>query len=81
MGGKGSPRPDVLLEDRDTIKIGAVTLMIIHTPGGIRLQAGHQLFTGDTVFIGSAAGSHGNAARLCRHEYRGEPSIRLEFFL
>ena len=58
MGGKGSPLPDVLLEDEDTIKIGAVTLTVIHTPGhtpgGICLQAGNHLFTGDTLFVGSA---------------------------
>jgi len=58
MGGKGSPPPDVLLEDKDTIKIGATTLAVIHTPGhtpgGICLQAGTHLFTGDTLFVGSA---------------------------
>ncbi len=58
MGGKGSPPPDVLLEDKDTIKIGMVTLTVIHTPGhtpgGICLQAGNHLFTGDTLFVGSA---------------------------
>jgi len=58
MGGKGSPSPDVLLEDKDTIHIGAATLSVIHTPGhtpgGICLQAGNHLFTGDTLFVGSA---------------------------
>lgn len=58
LGGKGSPPPDVLLEDKDTIKVGAVTLTVIHTPGhtpgGICLQVGNHLFTGDTLFVGSA---------------------------
>lgn len=58
MGEKGSPPPDVLLEDNDTVQIGAVTLKVIHTPGhtpgGICLQAEGHLFTGDTVFVGSA---------------------------
>jgi len=58
MGGKGSPPPDVLLEDNDAIKIGAVTLNVIHTPGhtpgGICLHTEGHLFTGDTVFVGSA---------------------------
>ncbi len=58
MGGKGSPAPDIMLEDKDTIQIGAVTLTVIHTPGhtpgGICLHAENHLFTGDTLFIGSA---------------------------
>jgi len=58
MGGKGSPPPDVLLEDNDAIKIGTVTLNVIHTPGhtpgGICLHTDGHLFTGDTVFVGSA---------------------------
>ncbi len=58
MGGKGSPPPDVLLEDKDTIKIGTVTLTVIHTPGhtpgGICLYGDNHLFTGDTLFVGSA---------------------------
>jgi glyoxylase-like metal-dependent hydrolase (beta-lactamase superfamily II) len=58
MGGKGSPSADVLLEDGDTVSIGATDLTVIHTPGhtpgGICLHAGRHLFTGDTVFVGSA---------------------------
>ena len=58
MGGKGSPPPDVLLKDNDTIQIGTVTLKVIHTPGhtpgGICLYTDGHLFTGDTVFVGSA---------------------------
>ena len=58
LGGKGSPPPDVLLEDKDTIEIGASALAVVHTPGhtpgGICLQAGSHLFTGDTLFVGSA---------------------------
>ena len=58
MGGKGSPSPDVLLEDKDTIKIGSVALTVIHTPGhtpgGICLYGAKNLFTGDTLFVGSA---------------------------
>ena len=58
MGGKGSPAPDVLLEDGDTVRVGTVPLKVIHTPGhtpgGICLHVGDHLFTGDTVFVGSA---------------------------
>jgi len=58
MGGKGSPPPDMLLEDKAAIKIGTVTLTVIHTPGhtpgGICLYGDNNLFTGDTLFVGSA---------------------------
>ena len=58
MGGKSSPRPDVLLDDGDIIQIGATALAVIHTPGhtpgSICLHGNNHLFTGDTVFVGSA---------------------------
>jgi len=58
MGGKGSPPPHVLLEDKDTIRIGATRFEVIHTPGhtpgGICLHINGHLFTGDTLFVGSA---------------------------
>ncbi len=58
MGGKGSPQPDVLLEDGDTIEIGDTAIKVIHTPGhtpgGICLYADNNIFTGDTLFIESA---------------------------
>lgn len=71
MGGKGSPPPDVLLEDNDTIQIGTVALKVMHTPGhtpgGICLYTDGHLFTGDTVFVGSAGRTDlpgGNKRRL-----------------
>jgi len=58
MGGKGSPPPDILLEDKDTLSIGTLTLTVLHTPGhtpgGICLYGSSSLFTGDTLFVGSA---------------------------
>jgi glyoxylase-like metal-dependent hydrolase (beta-lactamase superfamily II) len=46
--------PDRLLEDGDRIKAGDITLEVIHTPGhtpgGICLNAGKAVFTGDTLF-------------------------------
>ena len=57
LGGKGSPRPDVLLKDNDTITIGEIHLNILHTPGhtpgGICLYAKGHIFTGDTLFVGA----------------------------
>ena len=57
LGGKGSPRPDVLLKDNDVINIGEIHLNILHTPGhtpgGICLYAQGHIFTGDTLFVGA----------------------------
>ena len=57
MGGKGSPEPDVLLEDNDIIQIGEETLEVFHTPGhslgGISLYTPGHVFTGDTLFVGA----------------------------
>ena len=57
LGGKGSPKPDVLLKDNDSIKIGDSSLKVLHTPGhtpgGICLYTEGHVFTGDTLFIGA----------------------------
>ena len=57
LGGKGSPRADVLLQDNDVIQIGEVRLKVIHTPGhtagGICLSSEGHVFTGDTLFVGA----------------------------
>ncbi|MCG6910564.1 MAG: MBL fold metallo-hydrolase [Deltaproteobacteria bacterium] len=56
LGGKGSPRPDLLLHDGDAIAVGRLSLKVLHTPGhtpgGICLYADKHLFTGDTLFVG-----------------------------
>ena len=58
LGGKGSPAPAVLLEDKEILRIGATALTVMHTPGhtpgSICLYAENHLFTGDTLFVGSA---------------------------
>lgn len=57
LGGKGSPKPDVLLSEGDNIQIGEKSLRVIHTPGhtpgGICLYTNGHLFTGDTLFVES----------------------------
>ena len=57
LGGKGSPRADVLLQDNDIIQIGAVCLKVLHTPGhtagGICLYSEGHVFTGDSLFVGA----------------------------
>ncbi len=46
--------PDVLLEGGETLSIGQISGTVIHTPGhtpgGVCLQLGHHLFSGDTLF-------------------------------
>jgi hydroxyacylglutathione hydrolase len=57
LGGKGSPHPDVRLQDEDLIQIGETQLSVLHTPGhtpgSICLYADGHLFTGDTLFVGA----------------------------
>ena len=49
--------PDELLKDGDVLKLGDYDVEIIHTPGhtpgGICIKIGNDLFTGDTLFAGS----------------------------
>jgi hydroxyacylglutathione hydrolase len=55
LGGRGSPKPDKLLQDDDDILMGATCLKTIHTPGhtpgGICLYTKGHVFTGDTLFV------------------------------
>ena len=57
LGGKGSPRPDVLLHDDDMVRIGETQLKVLHTPGhtpgGVSLLVDAAVFVGDTLFQGS----------------------------
>ena len=57
LGGKGSPRADVLLQEDDRIGIGETELTVLHTPGhtpgGICLYKNGHVFTGDTLFVGA----------------------------
>lgn len=61
----GSPvkckQADRFLGDGEQLKVGQVNLQIFHTPGhtpgGICIQAGNSLITGDTLFAGSVGRS------------------------
>lgn len=65
------PPPDILLKDNDTLEIGRTVFRIVHTPGhspgSICVYSGTTLFTGDTLFSGSAGRTDlkgGNAGQL-----------------
>ncbi len=73
LGGKTSPRPDILLKDGDMIHIGETALKVIHTPGhsigSICLYTDKNIFTGDTLFVGAAGRTDlagGSARQLLR---------------
>ena len=53
-----SPAADILVKEGDVIQVGRVGLKVIHTPGhspgGMSLYMDGMVFTGDTLFVGSA---------------------------
>jgi hydroxyacylglutathione hydrolase len=57
LGGKGSPRAEILLQDNDVIPIGEIRLTVLHTPGhtpgSICLYTEGHIFTGDALFVGA----------------------------
>jgi len=57
LGLPASPPVDQRVKDGDTITFGNESLEVIltpgHTPGGICLYSGSDLFTGDTLFVGA----------------------------
>ena len=73
LGGRSSPVPDVLLQDKDVITMGASSLKTIHTPGhtpgGICLYAQGHVFTGDSLFVEAVGRTDlpgGSSAQLLR---------------
>ncbi len=56
LGLEPSPPTDIRVKEGDTIKIGEVSLEVIHTPGhtpgGMCLYGAPNLITGDTLFVG-----------------------------
>lgn len=62
---------DILLKEGDCLQVGSLELNIFHTPGhtpgGICIQCGELLFTGDTLFDGDYGRTdmpHGSTAQL-----------------
>ncbi|RJQ84625.1 MAG: MBL fold metallo-hydrolase [Desulfobacteraceae bacterium] len=57
LGGKGSPPPQRLLKDGEKVRIGAIELTVLHTPGhtpgGACFYTPGHVFTGDTLFVGA----------------------------
>lgn len=57
MEAENSPQPDVILVDREELRVGDVLLRVVHTPGhspgGITLVTQGAAFCGDLVFYGS----------------------------
>jgi glyoxylase-like metal-dependent hydrolase (beta-lactamase superfamily II) len=57
FGAEESPPADILVKDGELIRVGAVALKVIHTPGhtpgGMCLYLDGMVFTGDTLFVGS----------------------------
>jgi hydroxyacylglutathione hydrolase len=57
LHAENSPQPDLLLADREELRVGSALLRVVHTPGhspgGITLVAAGSAFCGDLVFYGS----------------------------
>ena len=56
FGGRPSPPADETLREGDWVRVGEVSIQVIHTPGhspgGICLHLPGAVFTGDTLFVG-----------------------------
>ena len=68
MHGTARSPHDIELKDDDVLKLGSLSLRIIHTPGhtlsSICILAGKELVTGDTLFVGKVGGTgYGQDAR------------------
>ncbi len=78
LGGRPSPRPDVLLKHKDTISVGDIKLTVLHTPGhtpgSICLYTTGHIFTGDTLFVGGVGRTDlpGGSARTLLSSIRGQ---------
>lgn len=57
LQAENSPPPDAYLADQEEVRVGKVTLRVVHTPGhspgSITLVASGMAFCGDLVFYGS----------------------------
>ena len=54
FGGNMTLKPDIYVNDGDTLEVGELLLRFIHTPGhtpgGLCIYVGESLFSGDTLF-------------------------------
>jgi glyoxylase-like metal-dependent hydrolase (beta-lactamase superfamily II) len=57
FGLRSAPPADIRVTDGDRLALGALSLEFIHTPGhtpgGMCVRVGNNLFTGDTLFVGA----------------------------
>jgi glyoxylase-like metal-dependent hydrolase (beta-lactamase superfamily II) len=57
FNGEVSSPADILVKDDDIIKVGEISIKVLHTPGhsqgGICLYVPGYVFTGDTLFVGA----------------------------
>lgn len=67
-GFRPSPPADITLSDEEYFMVGEQKINIIHTPGhspgGLCLLAENQVFTGDTIFVGSGGRTDIQGANL-----------------
>jgi len=72
-GAEKSPYPDIIVNDGDDIRVGDISLKVIHTPGhtlgGISLYREGYVFTGDTLFVEAVGGTDfpGGSWPVLRH--------------
>jgi len=59
-------KPDILLNDGDTLTVGDLKIEVIHTPGhtpgGLCFRTGNYLMSGDTIFTGGPGKTRSPAA-------------------
>jgi glyoxylase-like metal-dependent hydrolase (beta-lactamase superfamily II) len=57
---------DILVKDGQTLSVGNLTLLFIHTPGhtddSMCVKVNQELVTGDTLFVGKVGGTYSNSA-------------------
>ena len=57
---------DILVKDGQTLSVGNLTFVFIHTPGhtddSICVKVNQELLTGDTLFVGKVGGTYSNSA-------------------